>query len=138
MKVILSKTIRDNIKIDKKFKGACMKIAFTATGNNWDSKMDPKFGRMKMLMMYDEGTKELQVISNKENQEIEDGACLQTANKVIDFHPAVIITGNRPEQKALEVLKRFDIKMYVGAGEMTLKEAYEAYKADKLTRFDKV
>lgn len=115
-----------------------MKIAFTATGNSWDSKMDPRFGRMEMLMVYDEGTKELQIVSNKETEEMEHGAGLQTAKKVIDFHPDVIITGNGPGQKALEILKKFNIEIYVNAGEMTLKEAYEAYKADKLIRFDKV
>ncbi len=114
-----------------------MKIAFTATGNSWDSKMDPRFGRMDMLVLYDEGTKELQIISNTETEEMEHGAGLQTAKKVIEFYPSVIITGNGPGQKALEILKRSNITIYVGAGEMTLKEAYEAYKADKLTKFEK-
>lgn len=114
-----------------------MKIAFTTTGNHWDSKIDPKFGRMKMLALHDEGTKELQIISNLETQFMEQNAGLQTVKKLIDFHPAVIITGNEPGQKALEVLKNFTIEIYVGAGDMTLKEAFAAYKSDTLTKFEK-
>ncbi|MCD6432990.1 MAG: dinitrogenase iron-molybdenum cofactor biosynthesis protein [Sulfurimonas sp.] len=109
-----------------------MKIVFTAKGDNWDSQMDPRFGRMERLVTYDEATQTLQTASNSETESMEHGAGLQTAQKVLDLNPDVIITGNGAGQKALAILQRSNVKMYVGAGDMTIKEAYEAFKADKL------
>ncbi|GAH54328.1 unnamed protein product, partial [marine sediment metagenome] len=31
-----------------------MKIAFTTKGTEWDSMMDPRFGRTEFLLIYDE------------------------------------------------------------------------------------
>ena len=109
-----------------------MKIVFTAKGDSWDSPMDPRFGRMEMLVTYNEEDDKLQVVSNSETESMEHGAGFQTSKKVLDENPDVIITGNGAGQKALVVLKKSSVKMYIGAGNMTLKEAYEAYKNDKL------
>ena len=109
-----------------------MKIVFTAKGENWDSPMDPRFGRMDMLVVYDEDSDKLEAIPNNETEMMEHGAGLQTAQKVLDLNPDIIITGNGAGQKALEILKRSNVKMYTGAGEMSLKEAYEAFKDGKL------
>lgn len=109
-----------------------MKIVFTAKGSNWDSQMDPRFGRMEMLVTYDETTDELQAVTNNETDSMEHGAGLQTSKKVLDLNPDVIITGNGAGEKALSILKKSNVKMYTGAGDMTLKEAYEAYKSNKL------
>ncbi len=109
-----------------------MKIVFTAKGGNWDSPMDARFGRMEMLVVYDEENNKLEVISNNETDAMEHGAGLQTAKKVLDLNPDVIITGNGAGQKALDILKKSNVKMYIGAGDMSIKEAYEAFKNNKL------
>ncbi len=109
-----------------------MKIVFTAKGGDWSSQMDPRFGRMDMLVTYDEDSDKLEAITNNETEAMEHGAGLQTSKKVLDLNPDVIITGNGAGQKALEILKRSNVKMYTGAGDMTLKEVYDAYKNDKL------
>lgn len=109
-----------------------MKIVFTAKGDSWESPMDPRFGRMELLVTYDESTQTLQAVTNSETESMEHGAGLQTAKKVLDLEPDVIITGNGAGQKALAILERSNVKMYVGAGDMTIKEAYEAFKADEL------
>lgn len=109
-----------------------MKIAFTAKGETWDSPMDPRFGRMELLVTYDEAIDKLEAISNNETEAMEHGAGLQTAKKVLELKPDVIITGNGAGQKALDLLKRTDVKVYIDAGDMTIKEAYEAYKDGKL------
>ncbi|MCD4668045.1 MAG: dinitrogenase iron-molybdenum cofactor biosynthesis protein [Sulfurimonas sp.] len=109
-----------------------MKIVFTAKGDSWDSQMDARFGRMELLVTYDEASQTLQAATNSETESMEHGAGLQTAQKVLELEPDVIITGNGAGQKALEILKRSNVKMFVGAGDMTIKEAYEAFKADKL------
>ncbi len=109
-----------------------MKIVFTAKGDSWDSQMDPRFGRMEFLVTYDEESQILQTATNSETEAMEHGAGLQTAQKVLELKPDVIITGNGAGQKALAILQRSNVKMFVGAGDMTIKEAYEAYKADEL------
>lgn len=109
-----------------------MKIVFTAKGSDWDSLMDARFGRMEMLVTYDEENDKLEMITNRETDSMEHGAGLQTAQKVLDLNPDIIITGNGAGNKALAVLQKSTVKMYIGAGDMTLKEAYDAYKNNKL------
>ena len=111
-----------------------MKIVFTAKGTEWNSPMDERFGRMELLVIYDEESQSLESVTNMETEAMEHGAGLQTAQKVLEYQPDVIITGNGAGRKALEILKRSNVTIYVGAGEMTLKEAYEAFKTDKLNR----
>jgi len=105
-----------------------MKIVFTAKGENWDSPIDPRFGRMDILVVYSEENDKLETIKNSETEAMEHGAGLQTAKKVLNLNPDIIITGNGAGQKALEILKRSNVKMYTGAGDMNIKEAYEAFK----------
>ncbi len=109
-----------------------MKIAFTTKGENWDSQMDSRFGRAEMFLIYDEATETLEKLVNDEAEAMEHGVGPQTTKKMLEAGAEVIITGNGAGQKALEVLKSFDLKMYVGAGEMSVKDAYDAYKAGKL------
>ena len=108
-----------------------MKIVFTAKGENWESLVDARFGRMEMLAFYDEESDTLEAIKIDTDQ-MEHGAGLQTAQKVLKFNPDVIITGNGAGNKALDILKRSRVKVYIGAGDMTLKDAYEAYQNDQL------
>lgn len=112
-----------------------MKIVFTAKGDSWDSPMDPRFGRMELLAIYDENKDELTTVLNKETQAMEHGVGPQTAKKVIDLNADVVITGNGPGGNAARILERSNIELYVGAGDMNIKEAYEAFKAGKLAKF---
>lgn len=109
-----------------------MKIVFTTKGNNWDSQMDPRFGRAEMFLVYDEQTETLEEVLNSETESMEHGAGLQTSKKVLALNADVIVTGNGAGEKALEVLKSVGAKMYVGAGDMSVKEAYDAFKENKL------
>ncbi|MEA2092295.1 MAG: hypothetical protein U9O83_08025 [Campylobacterota bacterium] len=47
----------------------------------------------------------------------------------------IVFTGLQTTKKVLEILHRANIKMYVGAEEMSLKKAYEVFKANTLVRF---
>lgn len=109
-----------------------MKIIFTAKGENWDSDIDERFGRANIFFIYNEENDTVEIASNSETEDMGHGAGLQSAKKAIDLNPNIIITGNGAGSKALDILKRTNIKMYTGAGNMTLKEAYEAYKKEKL------
>jgi len=109
-----------------------MKIVFTAKGGNWSSQIDERFGRCEMFVVYEEEKNTLQTISNEEVKDMGHGAGLQIAKKVLDLNPDIIITGNGAGEKALQILNKSTVKMYIGAGGMSLKEAYEAYKNNKL------
>ena len=109
-----------------------MKIAFTAKGTEWDSKMDPRFGRTEYIVVFDEEKDELSVTDNREIINTAHGAGPQTAQKLFDLSPDVLVTGNGPGGNAATVLKSTDLKIFIGAGNMTIKEAYDSYKKNLL------
>jgi len=112
-----------------------MKILFTAKGVNWDSKIDPRFGRTEYFFIYDEENDKIETFDNKSIENDAHGAGPKTAQKMTEFGVNVLITGNGPGGNANTVIKQLGIKVYVGAGEKTIKEAYEAYKNNQLKEF---
>ncbi|MDO9577603.1 MAG: NifB/NifX family molybdenum-iron cluster-binding protein [Candidatus Cloacimonadales bacterium] len=109
-----------------------MKIAFTTKGIQWDSIMDPRFGRTEFIVIYDEEKDELSNIDNRAVEGVAHGAGPETAQKFFDLNPDVLITGNGPGGNAGRVLEQANLKIFVGAGEMTVKEAYKAYQKGEL------
>ena len=73
-----------------------MKIAFTSKGIEWESMMDPRFGRAEFLLLFDDENNEFLHYDNGEIAEVDHGAGPQTAQNLFDFHPDVLITGNGP------------------------------------------
>jgi predicted Fe-Mo cluster-binding NifX family protein len=109
-----------------------MKILLTAKGTEWDSKMDPRFGRTEFFFIYDEEADEIEIFDNRSIANEAHGAGPKTAQKMAEYKVNVLITGNGPGGNADAVVKRAGAKVYVGAGDMTVKEAYEAYKNGEL------
>ncbi len=112
-----------------------MKIAFTAKGTNWDAKMDARFGRTEYILVYDTEKDELVSYDNRAIANEAHGAGPQTAQKLFEMNADVLVTGNGPGGNAAAVLEKSALKIYIGAGEMTVKEAYDAYKNGKLKEF---
>jgi len=109
-----------------------MKIAFTSKGTEWNSQIDPRFGRTEYLLIYDEQTDQLNAFDNREIIKEAHGAGPKTAQKLFELKADVLITGNGPGGNAAGILDKTGVKIFLGAGEMTIKEAYEAYKKDEL------
>ncbi|MCD4793313.1 MAG: NifB/NifX family molybdenum-iron cluster-binding protein [Bacteroidales bacterium] len=109
-----------------------MKIAFTTKGTSWDSKMDPRFGRTEYILVFDEISDELIHVDNRDSANDAHGVGPKTAQKLFELKADVLITGNGPGGNAGTVLEKAGMKVYVGAGEMTAKEAYDAYKNNSL------
>ena len=109
-----------------------MKIAFTTKGTDWDSMMDPRFGRTEYILVYDEKSNEMTNFDNTAIVNEAHGAGPQTAQNLFNLHPDILITGNGPGGNAATVLEKANIKIYTGAGQMTVKEAYDAYKNSEL------
>jgi len=109
-----------------------MKIAFTSTGTTWESLIDARFGRTENFIVYDEASQETTVIDNSAVKNEAHGAGTATAQKIFEINPDVLITGNGPGENAATALKKINMKIFVDAHDMTIKEAYEQYKNGKL------
>jgi predicted Fe-Mo cluster-binding NifX family protein len=110
-----------------------MKIAFTSVGTSWDSIIDPRFGRTENIVLYNEESKELTTVDNSAVKNDAHGAGTATAQKIFELKPNVLITGNGPGDNAASALKHLEIRIFVNAHELTVKQAYESYKSGKLT-----
>jgi len=109
-----------------------MKIAFTTKGKDWNSEMDPRFGRTQFFLIYDDEKDTLTVSDNSDVEKDAHGAGPKTAQKLFDLGADVLITGNGPGGNAATVLEKTGVKIYIGAGDMTVKEAFDAYKHNQL------
>lgn len=112
-----------------------MKIAFTSKGTTWESEIDPRFGRTQYLVFYDTEKKDLSSFDNQTIENEAHGAGPKTAQKLFEFQPDILITGNGPGGNASDVLKKAGIKILTVADKMTIKEAFEAYKNNSLIEF---
>ena len=110
-----------------------MKIAFTTKGTEWDSPMDPRFGRTEYLFIYDEESGRVETFDNRAIEGEAHGAGPKTSQKLAEYEAEVLITGNGPGGNAASVLQQVGVKVYTGAGDMTVKEAYEAWKNGELS-----
>ena len=112
-----------------------MKITFTSTGDNWDSQMDKRFGRAKYFLTWDDSNESFSIYDNSVNALEEHGAGPKASQALMEIKPDVLITGNGPGGNADVILKKFNIDIYIGAGEMNIKNAYNAFKNNKLKKF---
>ncbi len=110
-----------------------MKIIFTAKGTEWDSPMDPRFGRTEYFFIYDEDSKKIETYDNRAIENEAHGAGPKTSQKLAEYGADILITGNGPGGNAAAVLQQVGIKVITGAGDMTIKEAYEAFKNGTLS-----
>ncbi len=109
-----------------------MRIAFTSKGTDWDSMMDPRFGRTEFLLVYDEEHNELIHFDNRTIEDVAHGAGPRTAQKLFELKADVLITGNGPGGNAATVLEKAGVKVFAGAGEVTVREAMNAYENNTL------
>lgn len=112
-----------------------MKIAFTTKGTGWDSLMDPRFGRTDYLLVYDPEKDSFSSFDNRNIEQEAHGAGPRTAQQLFELGADILITGNGPGGNAANALETAGIKIFIGAGNMTVKEAFDAYKENKLEEF---
>lgn len=105
-----------------------MKIAFTTKGTDWDAAIDARFGRAEYFLIYDDEKDELQYYDNRDSANDAHGAGPNTAQKLFEFKPDILITGNGLGGNAAVILEKTGTKVFTGAGEMTAIEAFKAYK----------
>ena len=108
-----------------------MKIAITATGNNMEANVNPRFGRARYLILYDTEGGSFSALDNLEGKNAAQGAGVQAGQNVANAGASALITGNCGP-KAFNVLSSAGVKVYIGANG-TVREAVDAYKAGTLS-----
>jgi len=111
-----------------------MKIAVTSIGPNLDSPMDLRFGRASRFILFNDESKDFQVIENTQNQNAAQGAGLQAAEIVSRAGADCVLTGHCGP-KAFKALTAAGIRIYVGV-DGTVAEAIERLRAGRLKQAD--
>lgn len=111
-----------------------MKIGFAIQSNKgWDSVLSEKFGRAEAFIVYDEENDAFAFKSNEGNASAGHGAGIQASQTILSISAEVVLTGGNYGPKAFDVLKAAKVKSYSQIGEITIREAYENFKAGKYT-----
>ena len=110
-----------------------MKIAVTATDDNLESQIDPRFGRCSYFLIIDIDTMNFESISN-ESSLASGGAGIQAAQTVAKAGVDAVVTGNMGPN-AFQTLSAAGIAVFTGANG-TVKETVEKYKKGELKKTD--
>ena len=110
-----------------------MKIAVTATGNDLNAQVDPRFGRAEYFIIVDPDTLEFEAISNS-GTAAAHGAGIQSGQLISSRDVSVVITG-QVGPNAYQTLEAAGIKMF-HAGNVTVAEAIEAFKKGQLRQIN--
>ena len=102
-----------------------MIIAVTSRGKDLAGEVDPRFGRANHFLLVDSGTMNYQVVGNRHNLNLPQGAGIQAAMNLIIHEPEVVLTGNCGP-RAFKTLQATGIKVVVGVSG-TIEDAIEAY-----------
>jgi predicted Fe-Mo cluster-binding NifX family protein len=108
-----------------------MKLAVSAQGQTLDSELDPRFGRAKYFLLVDPDGGSLEVVENKQNLQLAQGAGIQAAQTVVESGAQAVLTGNCGP-KAFKVLEAAKIPVAVGLSG-TVREALRQYKEKKVS-----
>jgi predicted Fe-Mo cluster-binding NifX family protein len=107
-----------------------MKIAITATENNLEADVDPRFGRASYFILVDSDTMKFEAIENLQNINAQQGAGIQAGKTIINNDVDVLITGNCGP-KAFNILNSNNVKIAIGA-KGKVKDALKEYQNNKL------
>jgi predicted Fe-Mo cluster-binding NifX family protein len=107
-----------------------MKIAVSASGQDLSSQIDPRFGRAPYFLIIDTETMEFQVLDNRETMGFSHGAGPQAVQRIAQFKPRVLLTGNCGPN-AFRALQAAGIEVVVNVSG-TVKEALQRYMAGEL------
>jgi len=113
-----------------------MKIAITAQGKTLQDKVDARFGRCPFFVIYDTKTQEIQTVNNQDVENEAHGAGPRTVQRLSEYECNAIITGNGPGGNASTLLSKMKIDVFTGAGDMIIENAIEAFKNNKLEKFN--
>jgi predicted Fe-Mo cluster-binding NifX family protein len=108
-----------------------MKIALSSQGEGLDALLDPRFGRARMFVIYDDETKDFSAIDNMQNLNAAQGAGIQSAQIVSKSGAKILITGHCGP-KAFQALKAAGISIFT-ASQTSIADALDLYKKGSLS-----
>lgn len=112
-----------------------MKIAVTSQGQDTSSLLDPRFGRAKWFMIFDDQNSQWKAQDNSLNLNATQGAGIQAAQNIASTGAQVLITGN-VGPNAFKALNAARIQVFL-ASSCNIEEALRQYKEGKLPQVDK-
>ncbi|MCU0608860.1 MAG: NifB/NifX family molybdenum-iron cluster-binding protein [Chitinispirillaceae bacterium] len=111
-----------------------MKIAVSAENGTPESPIDPRFGRAKFFVVYDDESKNYTPIDNVQNLQAAQGAGIQSAATVVNAGCTVLISGHCGP-KAFIALNKAGVAVYAVKGG-TVREAIAALGRKELAKLD--
>ncbi|CAN2050279.1 Dinitrogenase iron-molybdenum cofactor biosynthesis protein [Candidatus Magnetomoraceae bacterium gMMP-1] len=111
-----------------------MKIAVSSTGKELTSEIDPRFGRAAYFLIVDSETMEYEIVENKQNINLPQGAGIQAGKTIVNNNAEVLLTGNCGP-KAFNVIQSAGIKLFIGLKGRVI-DAVEEYKNGNLKSAD--
>jgi predicted Fe-Mo cluster-binding NifX family protein len=101
-----------------------MKICVTAQGEDLAAAVDPRFGRARFFVIYDDEAETFEAIDNTQNMNAAGGAGVQSATAIAETGCGCVVSGHIGP-KAMSVLQAASMKVFIGA-EGTVSQALEA------------
>lgn len=111
-----------------------MRICFTSQGRDLESEVDPRFGRARYFIIYDDQSREHEVVDNQQNVNAAAGAGVQSGTNVVQKDCQWVVTGHIGP-KAMSVLKEAGVKVATGATG-TVSQAVEQFLNGQLKDTD--
>ena len=108
-----------------------MKICVTSQGGDLDAQVDPRFGRARFFVFYDDESRQFEAMDNSSNVNAAGGAGVQSATTVAEQGCQWVLSGHIGP-KAMSVLTAAGVKVAVGASG-TVSEALEAFRNGQLS-----
>ena len=107
-----------------------MKIAVSSSGNNLDSRIDPRFGRCAYFLIVDTDDMNFEAFDN-ESIALGGGAGIQAAQFVASKGAKAILTGN-VGPNAVKTLGAAGVEVFVGQNGTVRAQTLERYKGGSL------
>ncbi len=107
-----------------------MKICISATGNNLDATLDPRFGRAMYFLIVNDKEKLIKAIKNTGVQAMR-GAGVAAAQIAVKEKVDAVITGNIGPN-AFMVLSNSGIKVFLGNPAMSIQDVFQEYQKGNL------
>ena len=111
-----------------------MKICVTSRGPDLSSEVDPRFGRARFFIIYDDESEEHEVVDNQQNVNAGGGAGIQSATTVAGKGCQWVVSGHMGP-KAISVLKEAGIRVATGASGK-VSEALRSFKEGELEEIE--
>jgi len=97
-----------------------------------NGRVDPRFGRARYFVVFDDATGESTVHDNSTNLAAAQGAGIQAAQTVAELGVGAVLTGN-VGPKAFTVLEKAGIDVYTGVAD-SVQDALAAFRSGALAR----